>query len=516
MTTVEFREFASGYSLAKRLTWFLQRAYASITFRYKLRRTLARISRLDERRLKDAGFDPRGGHNALHIQLCGKLRATGDPVSPAGRMTGKSSHPASAATAPNRHTAKFAQEITMSNSTHSDRTWPLSTWLSVVSLTFGAFALISSELLPMAVLTPMAADLGVSEGAAGQAVTLTAIFAGIAAPTVALIIGRLDRKLINLVLCMLVIASNVAVAFTSDYFVLLAARMLLGIAIGGFFALAGATVVRLVTMQDMGKGMSIVFFGLSAGLVVAPAFSTLIGEAFGWRAAFMAAAGAGLLALLLQAACLPSVPATGATSLSSLLGLLKRRPVRVGLVVGLLFFGGEVSGFTFMRPYLEANGLDATTIAPVLLVLGLASLAGSAIAGMFADRMLHEGFGATFLVLAVATIGLLSLGTSYVAVLAFAAAWGLAIGAGPVMTQTWMGRAAPDQLEGVGGLFLAVIQFGVTLGAIAGGIAVDLVGTSAPLYVTTACAVLAAVLIATQRAPGVNSQTPASALAPAE
>lgn len=395
--------------------------------------------------------------------------------------------------------------------------WPLSTWLSVISLTFGSFALISSELLPMAVLTPMAADLGVTEGAAGQAVTLTAIFAGIAAPTVALIIGRVDRKLINLLLCALVVASNIAVALTSDFLVLLAARTLLGIAIGGFFALAGATVVRLVTMEDMGKGMSIVFMGLSAGLVVAPATSTLIGEAFGWRAAFVAAAGAGLLALLLQAICLPSVPSTSATSLSSLFGLLKRRHVRVGLVVGLLFFGGEVCGFTFMRPYLETHaGLGATSIAPVLLMLGLASLLGSAIAGVFADRMLRDGFASTFLVLGIATIGLLTLSTSYVALLAFAAAWGIAIGAGPVMTQTWMGRAAPDQLEGVGGLFLAVIQFGITLGAIAGGIAMDVVGTSAPLYVTATCAILAAVLIATQRAPEMEQPTSALALKPAE
>lgn len=405
----------------------------------------------------------------------------------------------------------------MSQTVPKNSVWPMSTWLSVVSLTFGSFALISSELLPMAVLTPMAADLGVTEGAAGQAVTLTALFAGIAAPTVALIIGRLDRKLINLVLCALVVASNIAVAFTSDYFVLLAARMLLGVAIGGFFALAGATVVRLVTMEDMGKGMSIVFMGLSAGLVVAPALATLIGEAFGWRAAFIAAAGCGLLALLMQTVHLPSVPAISATSLSDLFGLLKRRPVRVGLVVGLLFFGGEVCGFTFIRPYLENNGgLDATSIAPVLLVLGLASLLGSAIAGAFADRVLRDGFATTFLILAIATIGLLTLSISYIAVLTFAAAWGIAIGAGPVMTQTWMGRAAPDQLEGAGGLFLAVIQFGITLGAIAGGIAVDSFGTSAPLYVTATCALLAALLIVKQRVPdGISASSPL-ALNPAE
>lgn len=405
----------------------------------------------------------------------------------------------------------------MSATLSNKSSWSISAWLSVVSLTFGSFALISSELLPMAVLTPIAADLGVTEGAAGQAVTLTALFAGFAAPTVALIIGRLDRKLINLALCALVIVSNIAVALTSDYLVLLAARMLLGVAIGGFFALAGATVVRLVTIEDMGKGMAIVFMGLSAGLVVAPALATLIGEVFGWRAAFMAAAGCGLLALLLQIICLPSVPATSVTSLSSLLGLLKRQPVRIGLVVGLLFFGGEVSGFTFMRPYLETHGgLTAASIAPILLVLGLASLLGSAVAGVFADRALREGFGATFLMLAIATAGLLAFSTVYVAIFIFAAAWGIAIGAGPVMTQTWMGRAAPDELEGVGGLFLAVIQFGVTMGAVAGGIAMDLVGTSAPLYVTATCAILAAALIATQQAPDGELQKPASALAPAE
>lgn len=390
--------------------------------------------------------------------------------------------------------------------------WTIPTWLSVISLTFGSFALISSELLPMAVLTPLAADLGITEGAAGQAVTLTALFAAIAAPTVALLIGRLDRKLINLGLCGLIIASNIAVVSTSDYAVLLAARMLLGIAIGGFFALAGATVVRLVTIVQMGKGMSIVFMGMSAGLVVAPAIATLIGDAFGWRVAFMAAAGCGLLVLMLQGLYLPSVPATTATSLSSLVGLMKRPPVRVGLVVGLLFFGGEVSGFTFMRPYLEANaGLGPTAIAAALVVLGLASIAGSAIAGIFADRALRKGFGATFVMLALATLGLLALGDLYPAILVSAAAWGIAIGAGPVMTQTWMGRAAPDQLEGVGGLFLAVIQIGVTLGAIAGGIAVDFIETSAPLYVTAICALLAALLIAAQRSPG----TPSEANAPA-
>ena len=396
----------------------------------------------------------------------------------------------------------------MSETTFSDRSWSISTWRSVASLAFVSFALVSSELLPMGLLTPMARDIGVTEGAAGQAVTLTAIFAGLAAPTVALVVGRLDRKLIMLALCGLAIVSNVAVALAWNYWIVLSARMILGVAIGGFFALTGATIVRLVSMQGFGKGMAIVFAGISAATIIAPPLSAVIGEAFGWRTAFIAAGGAGLVALLLQAFCLPSVPASGATSLSTLFGLLTRPKVRVGLAAGLLIVGGHFVGFTFIRPYLETGvALDAMAIAAVLLGFGVFNLIGNAIGGVTADRALRGGFSTIGLLLGVATLGLVMLGTNFVS-------WGFAWGAAPVMIQTWMGRSAPDELEGVGGLFLAVLQFAIALGAIAGGTAVDLYGVNTPLYMTALSGVLAAAIIGAQRSSKVSA--PAVALAAAE
>lgn len=403
----------------------------------------------------------------------------------------------------------------MSEAIVATRSWSSSTWLSVASLACGSFAIVGSELLPLGLLTPLARDIGVSEGAAGQAITLTAIFAGIAAPTVALIIGRLDRKLIMLALCVLVIVSNIAAAWASSYWALLGTRMVLGVALGGFFALAGATIVRLVSIDGFGRGMSIVFMGISAATIVAPPLGALIADAFGWRTAFLVAAGAGLVALLLQTLCLPSVPAAGATRLSTLFGPLTRANVRLGLAAGLLVVGGHFAGFTFIRPYLETTtGLDAGAVAVVLFVYGIVNLIGNIIAGVSADRNLRGGFIITGLLLGGAALGLTMLGNSFAPALLFAALWGLAFGAAPVMIQTWMGQAAPDQLEGVGGLFLSVLQFAIALGAIAGGIAVDLQGVHAPLTITALCGVLAAVLIATQRSAAVG--TSGAALAAAE
>jgi MFS transporter, DHA1 family, purine ribonucleoside efflux pump len=194
---------------------------------------------------------------------------------------------------------------------------------------------------------------------------------------------------------------------------------------------------------------------------------------------------------------------------------LKRPKVRVGLVGGLLVVGGHFAGFTFIRPYLEtAAGFGASAVAAVLFSYGVVSLIGNAIAGVSADRVLRGRFSITGMLLGVAALGLATLGTNFASALAFCTLWGFAFGAAPVMIQTWMGRAAPDQLEGVGGLFLAVLQFAIALGAIAGGVAVDLYGVSAPLHITALCGILAAGLIAAQRSSFISSS--GMAVAPAE
>ncbi|MBO9621541.1 MAG: MFS transporter [Sphingomonas sp.] len=384
----------------------------------------------------------------------------------------------------------------MTGSRDDRATWPIATWLALASLALGSFAVVSSELLPMGVLPPLARDLGVSEGVAGQTVTMTALFAGLAAPSITLIIGRTDRKYVMLAVTGLVVASNLLAVLSSGFWGLLGARVILGLAIGGFFALAGATIARLVAMESFGSGMGVVFVGISLATVVAPPLGALASDAWGWRAAFLGAAGIGLAAVALQGACLPRVPAAAATSPGALVGLVRRPSVRLGLVAGLLVVGGHFAGFTFLRPWLQTGaGLRPGAVAAILLVYGIANIGGSALAGLIADRRLQAGFtGGSFLLGASAT-GLVLVGAAFFPAMAFAALWGLAFGAAPVLIQTWMGRAAPDQMEAVGGLFLGVLQFSIALGAIAGGSALDMLGVRAPFLITAGCGVLAALLV---------------------
>ena len=61
-------------------------------------------------------------------------------------------------------------------------------------LGLGIFAIVMSEFLPASLLTPMADDLRVSEGTAGQAVSVTALAAALSALLISVVLPRVDRR----------------------------------------------------------------------------------------------------------------------------------------------------------------------------------------------------------------------------------------------------------------------------------------------------------------------------------
>src|SRR5688572_16895960 len=129
-------------------------------------------------------------------------------------------------------------------------------WGAVASLTLGVFGLVTAEFLPASLLTPLARDLGISEGTAGQAVTATAVVGAIAAPTMAIITRRIDRRLVMWGLTLLLIGSSLLSALAWSLPVLLSARVLLGIALGGFWSMSAAVTLRLVPAHLFPRAMS--------------------------------------------------------------------------------------------------------------------------------------------------------------------------------------------------------------------------------------------------------------------
>lgn len=350
-------------------------------------------------------------------------------------------------------------------------------WAAVVCLTLGVFGLVTAEFLPASLLTAMATDLNTSVGTAGQTVTATALVAAVAAPSIPLLTRRIDRKRVMLALTLLLVLSNAMSALASSMGMLLAARLLLGVALGGFWSMAAALAMRLVPPGLFARAMSLVLTGVSVATVCAAPIGAWMGHLWGWRSAFVAAGVVSVLTFLTQLLALPALPPRDKPSLRVLGELLQRRGVRIALLAVLLVISGHFAGFTYLRPLMEQVAhLSVSAVTAVLLGYGVGGFFGNFAGGFIAERSERHAIvlgGGLIVVLAASLLlaGSVPLVTTLAVVL-----WGFAFGAFPVGFQTWIVRAAPDQAEGAGGLLVAAFQIAIASGAVGGGLLVDHMG----------------------------------------
>jgi len=350
-------------------------------------------------------------------------------------------------------------------------------WPAVVSLMLGVFSLVTAEFLPASLLTAMATDLGISDGAAGQAVTATALVGAIAAPTMPLATRRLDRRVVMLALTLLLLVSNALAVAAHGLALLLAARVMLGVALGGFWSMAAALVLRLVPETLFARAMAVVLSGVSVATVCAAPIGAWMGATWGWRSAFVAAGAVGVAALAVQAWALPALPPRDRPDLRVFGALLRRPPVRVALLAVLLVISGHFAGFTYVRPLMEqVAGLPVAAVSGVLLGYGIGGFFGNLVGGWIAGRSERHAIVAGGALIVLLAASLLLAGRSPVVTAVAVAAWGFAFGAFPVGFQTWITRAAPDHAESAGGLLVAAFQVAIAAGAIGGGLLVDHIG----------------------------------------
>ena len=378
--------------------------------------------------------------------------------------------------------------------------WSAKTWLAMLAMLATSFALVSAEFLPAGLLTPMAADLGISEGTAGQVVTATALVGAITALLSNVLIGTLNRKIVLVGLSALAVASNLLSAYATDFWLLLVGRAGLGIALSAFWALSMAVVVRIVGTKAMGRGVAMVSLGVSLATIAAPSMGALVSDWIGWRHATAITAGLAGFALLLQLISLPSLPASGGNSLGDLARLLRRPSILLGMLAIIMLMGGHMTGSVYVRPFLEQiTALSTGMIALALGGFGIAAVLGTIIAGRLADMDTRRTLALTATIMALAALALVLWGTNIGAVFVFVTLWGLAFGMAPVSLQANLSRSASDALESAGSLMVVSFQVAITLGAIIGGYVVDTYSATTNMTLTAILAALTMLLALSQR-----------------
>ncbi|MYR35642.1 MFS transporter [Nocardiopsis alba] len=365
-------------------------------------------------------------------------------------------------------------------------------WAAVAVLSLSTFLVVTSEMLPIGVLTPMAEGLGISTGATGSSLTVTGLVAAVTAPLVPRLLGGLDRRAVLAVAMVVLALGNALTALASGFAFMVLSRVILGLAMGTVWGMAAAVTTRLVAPRDVALSVSFVIGGVAAASVAGVPLGTMVGDSLGWRAAFTALAVAALVLAAALTVALPRLPRPAASAGDDGPAPALLTPaVAIGLAMVALLVTAHFAAYTYVRPVLEEHsGLAPTAIAPLLLVYGLFGLAGNFLAGATAARRSRL----TILTLAggialAVALSALSGQTSWVAWV-WIALWGAAYGGVSVAGQLWMTRAVPHRVEQIAGLYVGVFTASIALGALLGGVVVEAAGLVLLLWGAAALALV--------------------------
>ncbi|MEV0582129.1 MFS transporter [Nonomuraea sp. NPDC050310] len=368
----------------------------------------------------------------------------------------------------------------MSTATLARTRSPLIDWLAITALMLGIFAIVTSEILPIGLLTAIGADFGISDGTTGLTMSLPGIVAAVAAPVVTLTTARLDRRMMLCVLMAVLAVADVLAATATSYWVMLASRVLVGLTIGGFWSIGAGLAGRLVPPHAVGTATAVIFSAVPLGSVLGVPAGTFIGDLAGWRTAFWVLAALAVVVLVALLVLLPPLPAHQVTSLRVLLDLLRSRGAAVALVATFLIVLAHFGTYTYVTPFLQdVTGLAPAAVSAVLLAYGVAGIAGNFLAGKATATRLRAAYATAGALIAAATLLLPSIGGTAVGAVVLLMVWGVAYGGVPVCSQASFMTAAPHAPEAATVVFTSAFQATFALGAFLGGRVVDAFSVSA-------------------------------------
>ncbi|BBU98097.1 MFS transporter [Providencia rettgeri] len=390
----------------------------------------------------------------------------------------------------------------MDNAIFQERNFPeRANWSAVFAMTLCVFVLIASEFMPVSLLTPLALDFQVTEGMAGQGITISGIFAVITSLFISALTHNLNRKTLLLGLTVLMGVSGAMIALASNYYIYMVGRALIGIVVGGFWSMSAAIAMRLVPIDQVPKALAIFNSGNALATVIAAPLGAYLGSTIGWRGAFLGLVPIAIATIVWLWVSLPSMPTDpnshqNTPQIFSIFSFFKYRVITLGMLAIGLFFMGQFTLFTYVRPFLETVvKVDISMVTFSLLLIGITGFIGT----LLINRVLKIGFYQTLiaipLLMASIAVSLIFFGYSSLTSIVLLSIWGFIATAAPVGWWSWIPRIFSNSAEAGGGLMVAVIQLSIACGASVGGIIFDLMGYESTFAISALFLVVAAILV---------------------
>ncbi|WP_288390781.1 MFS transporter [uncultured Acinetobacter sp.] len=348
---------------------------------------------------------------------------------------------------------------------------PLKLWIALIVLSLSSFAIVTTELAPIGLLSALSHDLNQSEAITGLIVTGYGWVAAISALCSIVLLIRFPRKMVLMIMLLILAISNIIVAYSSSFNMIFSARIIGAIAHGSFWALIGAVAYSLVPKHKLGLATSIIFSGVSVASILGVPLASYLTQLSSWRLAFEFLGLLSFIVCILILLFVPKIPDQAPLASGFFKKVLQHSTLNRLFILTALIISSHFAAFTFIEPFLsQIAQLESGQITLLLLVFGLAGLIGNILAGKLIDRHLHTIIlvSLVFISGSVFAFGYLGYHVTLSIAIVFLALWGVSIASIFVGLQTWVLKQADDLASAASAIYVAVFNASIGLGALIG------------------------------------------------
>ena len=332
-------------------------------------------------------------------------------------------------------------------------------------LTLGVFGIINTEMGVVGIMPFLSEHFSISISQAGLFVSLFALAVAIAGPVMPLLFSGVNRKRMMVTVLGAFLISNIIQAFTNNFYIALAARVLPAFFHPVYISMALSMAASSVEEKEAPKAVAKVMMGVSAGMVLGVPVVSFIANTVNLQAGMLSFALVNGVVLIATCLVVPDMETPKKLTYGEQLSVLKF-PVVWLSIIAVVFLNGSIFGvYSYFAEYLSAvTGMSGQLASAVLLVYGLANMLGNVIAGRGLSRSPLRFVSVFPVLLVIVYVFLMVTGHLTIPAAVLTLAWGILAGAGANINQYWITSVTQKAPDFGNGLFLAATNLGTTIG----------------------------------------------------